>query len=77
MKIYPELNSIAAEYEDVLKAGRKHDAAGLDEQFHNLITETSKNPYILQFSAVLLFQSFRQSKMAIWEMAAAFEKTIR
>ncbi|MFT0916195.1 hypothetical protein VSK90_07880 [Bacillus swezeyi] len=42
MKIYPELDSIAAEYEDVLKERRNHDAARLNEQCHNLMTEIPK-----------------------------------
>ncbi|RCK12631.1 FCD domain-containing protein [Bacillus licheniformis] len=48
-----ELKKLAAQYETAFKEERNHDAAELDEQFHHLITEAAKNPYVLQFSAVL------------------------
>ncbi|AGN37887.1 GntR family transcriptional regulator [Bacillus paralicheniformis] len=83
-----ELKKLAAQYEAAFKEERNHDAAELDEQFHHLIIEAAKNPYVLQFSAVLQLHVRRmkyvffnrpsapklQSAAEHWEIIAAFEK---
>nr|MDH3161657.1 FCD domain-containing protein [Bacillus licheniformis] len=71
-----ELKKLGAQYETAFKEERNHDAAELDEQFHHLITEAAKNPYVLQFSAVLRLH-VRRMKYVFFNRPLCSENAVR
>ena len=56
-QIVPEqiemLKEINVQFKKAIESGQPYQAMELDEQFHNLIIEVSKNPYIASFSETL------------------------
>ncbi|WP_077735559.1 GntR family transcriptional regulator [Bacillus sonorensis] len=83
-----ELKALTADYELAVKHENIHEAAELDEHFHNLITDVANNPYVRQFSDVLQLHIRRmkyvflnqsaspklQSAREHWQMIDALEK---